>query len=849
MKTLLTFLFLFVAVAVHAANPAFTDFNSNQFDTTGNKVAVESGAILTNINMRIRNGSTGIQGAQVGTAWLWVNDDSSFLYTLGPDRLIVFTNADFRGPIKTVITNAPALATDANGFVVLGSASADDIWTNEINHIDLLTKADFYSFAENNYNAADFNASSNFWMIGMSPMAGAAGRMSRNIFGVGNLLFENAALSNVLNLYAFGNSGFGAATITNSSEIYSYSANGFFSTLINDSGGLYAYAGGAFTGATISNSSHIFALGNDAFSGAVLENVSGVVGLGDSAGAGQSSFINNSVLLGGDTKLIIPALPSASSLATDSNGEVIAGVSDSLWRTNSATGAITNLNGGSAVLGLRHTNLTALSGSPVMLMSPDFILSLNETNSEAPRFSLTDTAPNQLLVYDSLAGWTMGDSSIANRLELTIGGGSFLRDGSGIDRFSANFGADTVLHDSGGTARVQVFTGGSLFTGENTNTGGFYLPALPNAASLSTDDAGKVVAAAPFGGGGVTGDGTNVVSITNGPVITLTLDPTVVVQDLTVTGTTIFSNVVAHAWSSTTNAWAGPTNTLSLALYDQAYKTLVPIQITNLSGWTLTNRDYTVLQITNAASTNVLFRTPADWIFEDRTNTHYVSAGSIADLFVKVGPNGTNASFLNYDGPQQPSLYGNGANLTNTVDIIAGTGIKVETNANNRSFTISQTNDWDVIITKTSNQSVTNSATVESDTQLTTALTSNAVYVVELYLVASGNATAGDYKGRFSCPTVTAGTSIGTAVHFNTSAAATSVAVINGATELPSPDLGFAGTAADTPLTATLRFNFRTEAASGNLTWQFANNAADVGRTSTTWAGSTLKVKKLYSAQ
>ncbi len=61
MKTKVSLFVLFIAVCVHAANPAFTDFNGNQFGTTGNKVVIKNGVLLTNpviaLGVIIGNGS------------------------------------------------------------------------------------------------------------------------------------------------------------------------------------------------------------------------------------------------------------------------------------------------------------------------------------------------------------------------------------------------------------------------------------------------------------------------------------------------------------------------------------------------------------------------------------------------------------------------------------------------------------------------------------------------------------------------------------------------------------------------------------------------------------------------
>ncbi len=48
MKFIVAFMVLLVTVAGRAANPAFQDFNANQFGVNGNKVRLQSGVIITN---------------------------------------------------------------------------------------------------------------------------------------------------------------------------------------------------------------------------------------------------------------------------------------------------------------------------------------------------------------------------------------------------------------------------------------------------------------------------------------------------------------------------------------------------------------------------------------------------------------------------------------------------------------------------------------------------------------------------------------------------------------------------------------------------------------------------------
>lgn len=153
---------------------------------------------------------------------------------------------------------------------------------------------------------------------------------------------------------------------------------------------------------------------------------------------------------------------------------------------------------------------------------------------------------------------------------------------------------------------------------------------------------------------------------------------------------------------------------------------------------------------------------------------------------------------------------------------------------------------WDVVIIKSADQVITNNQVPVNDTELVTALDANSFYFIQLILLQSGNDATGDFRGRFSIPTVTAGTSTGFVLAYGSGGAQAINALGNGAAQFPAADAIMAGLAGNNPLTALIQFQLKTEAASGNLQWQFANSAAAVGRTSTTRAGTTLLVKKWF---
>lgn len=60
MKKLLLIALLLVPMFARAANPAFTDFNTNQFDTTGNKVALKSSGVSTAVTPLTWSGTNAV---------------------------------------------------------------------------------------------------------------------------------------------------------------------------------------------------------------------------------------------------------------------------------------------------------------------------------------------------------------------------------------------------------------------------------------------------------------------------------------------------------------------------------------------------------------------------------------------------------------------------------------------------------------------------------------------------------------------------------------------------------------------------------------------------------------------
>lgn len=153
---------------------------------------------------------------------------------------------------------------------------------------------------------------------------------------------------------------------------------------------------------------------------------------------------------------------------------------------------------------------------------------------------------------------------------------------------------------------------------------------------------------------------------------------------------------------------------------------------------------------------------------------------------------------------------------------------------------------WDVVIVKSSDQTVTNSIVPVNDTELFTPLDANSHYLVELCLIYSANNTTGDYRGRFTIPTINSGVSVGFWNGYTGAGTISIVPVNSGSTVFPSADIILAAAATDIPVTTFIQFTILTEGVAADLQWQFANSAAAIGRTSTTRTGATLRVKKLY---
>ncbi len=155
--------------------------------------------------------------------------------------------------------------------------------------------------------------------------------------------------------------------------------------------------------------------------------------------------------------------------------------------------------------------------------------------------------------------------------------------------------------------------------------------------------------------------------------------------------------------------------------------------------------------------------------------------------------------------------------------------------------------DWPQSVTKTVHQSVVSTDTPRDDDELLLPIEANAFYLVELFLLYSGNSAQGDYRGRLDFPSLAfGGSAIGFVVAFSPNLLPEITAVQAGTnTQFPLNDIviGISGDLNDF-LCAQVRLQIRT-ILGGTLQYQFANGSGADGRTVITKAGSTLRMQRL----
>lgn len=167
MKTVALFLCL-LSVRLFAANPSFNDFNANQFSTTGNKVAIKPGALITNLG--IASTISGVLSSNAG------------------GTLITITNLPgFNGVTNGYTTNVPPQAIDNQFSPVLnltyGAYSNTIVTRSNVT----VTSSPF----------TNQNLGNNSVLIGTATVQGASNFVDSSI--TSGLLVGRAAASNGVN--------------------------------------------------------------------------------------------------------------------------------------------------------------------------------------------------------------------------------------------------------------------------------------------------------------------------------------------------------------------------------------------------------------------------------------------------------------------------------------------------------------------------------------------------------------------------------------------------------------------------------------------------------------------------
>lgn len=152
---------------------------------------------------------------------------------------------------------------------------------------------------------------------------------------------------------------------------------------------------------------------------------------------------------------------------------------------------------------------------------------------------------------------------------------------------------------------------------------------------------------------------------------------------------------------------------------------------------------------------------------------------------------------------------------------------------------------WTELV-KGSNQDVTNSVTLTSDSALTFAVTSGDVVLMQLMLAYQASDATTDFRCNFAFPTTSA---TGWLRYIGDSTAADAINVstgirFGGASAFAADIILGTPGAIGTSRTFFLEAMFRVSA-TGNVTFQFANSVAGAGLISRVVAGSVLRYRKL----
>lgn len=152
---------------------------------------------------------------------------------------------------------------------------------------------------------------------------------------------------------------------------------------------------------------------------------------------------------------------------------------------------------------------------------------------------------------------------------------------------------------------------------------------------------------------------------------------------------------------------------------------------------------------------------------------------------------------------------------------------------------------WDVHIVKAADFDVENNATFQDDPEVSFPVTAGDVWLIEAFIIYSGNDTTGDWKHQFTYPANSNGVRTRLMASDSTTNAAVDSSAIKLNTGAMSSGGGVVASHGKCVMTYTM---FLVVTENGTVQLQSANNSAGTGRISRTHAGTLVRAKRLASA-
>lgn len=187
---------------------------------------------------------------------------------------------------------------------------------------------------------------------------------------------------------------------------------------------------------------------------------------------------------------------------------------------------------------------------------------------------------------------------------------------------------------------------------------------------------------------------------------------------------------------------------------------------------------------------------------------------------------------------------GTGANTAARL-AIGTSGYVLTSNGTTAAWTAAASSEWDQIIVKASDDTVTNSSTFVSDSELTWAVGATTdIWRVELLLLYNAT-TNGDFKCQFLASTGTFNSAIRYIGSDNTANAILVSTGVKDSTVTNTTDITAGGGGATIVRSIFIEGVFTTFSAACTMSVQFAQNSAQSAESAVTLIGSTMKLKQL----